>query len=142
MTPADGTGRRCATTAWSRTAAVLVATMAGVLGASRLGTGGVPRYDAIIVGTAVALSLLAGLKMWRDNCFESRLAAVVVALLVATGQLLTMTVGGPVAPAGGLGTSYPTGLLVAALGALVPLGVAADARVRSRSVAEEPPYAL
>jgi hypothetical protein len=105
-----------------------------------LGTGpATTRYAVVLVGSVLLATLGTAGRMWTANCFESRLAAVVLAALTVVGQVLTMTLG---EPGTGAGTWHPAGLAVVALGVAVPFLVLVDARLGTRSRTPVRPYAL
>lgn len=52
-------------------------------------------YQTTLGGFLGGLAVLAALKMWRDNCFESRLTAGLLTGATALGQVLVVTVGMP-----------------------------------------------
>jgi hypothetical protein len=124
----------------SRVAAVLSVALALTVGFLR--SSATPPWVAVLVGAVVLAGTAAGLKLWRDNCFESRLVAVVLAVITATGQTLASTVGAPGAPGGHGAHWHAAAVLVVALGVAIPLLVAGDTRSRARAPKERPPYAL
>jgi hypothetical protein len=117
----------------------VLSVLAGALWVEHLTGSTVLDYDEILVGTAAVAALLAAVKLLRDNCFESRLAATVLATLTAFGQLLAATVGRPGDPQAGW---HPGGFAVIVLAAAVPVLVALDARARARISEQVHPYAL
>ncbi|MEW1952847.1 hypothetical protein [Terrabacter sp. NPDC080008] len=122
----------------SRLAGVLSVGLALTVGGLRSGGEPAP-WVVVLVGAVVLAGTAAGVKLWRDNCFESRLVVVVLAVLTAAGQTLASTVGAP----GGEGAHWrATAVLVVALAVAIPILVAADTRQRGRAVEPEPPYAL
>lgn len=129
----DGATRH---TPCSRVAAALSVALALTVGGLR--SSATPPWVAVLVGAVVLVGTAAGVKLWRDNCFESRLVAVVLSILTATGQTLASTVGTP----GGQDAHWrATGVLVLALGVAIPLLVAGDTRSRARAPKGRPPYA-
>ncbi|WP_374970613.1 hypothetical protein [Terrabacter sp. BE26] len=122
----------------SRVAAVLTVALAATVGAVHP-TGAVTPWVGVLVGAVVIAGALAGAKLWRDNCFESRLVVVVLALSTATCQTLASTVG---APGGHAAHWRATAVLVVALAVAIPLLLIGDTRLRARPRKGEPPYAL
>jgi hypothetical protein len=84
-------------------------------------------YVEALTVVAAVLSCLAALKLYRDNCFESRLAAVLLALVSGLGTVLAATLGLP-----GQHASAVSGddILLVMLGVTVPLLVLLDRRLR------------
>jgi hypothetical protein len=87
-----------------------------------------------------ALTVLAAAKMARDNCFESRLVAVIVASIQLATAALAATVGAPGSTGHGL-TAHLT--LAAAFAGSVLVLIALDHRTRARAAGDRPlpPYA-
>ena len=52
-------------------------------------------YLALLLGSLGAVGLLAAAKLWKDGCFESRLATAATAALGFVTAVLTVTVGMP-----------------------------------------------
>jgi hypothetical protein len=75
----------------SRSAAVAGATLA-VANLTQTGAAG---YLALLLGSMGLIGLLAAARLWRDNCFESRLLTVLLAAGSLLGTLLRTTVGLP-----------------------------------------------
>lgn len=99
--------------------------------------------DPIVVtaaGFVGALTALACLKMARDNCFESRLVAVVVTAAQLTTAGLAATVGLPGAPGPQLHTHLA---LAGSLATVVLVLIALDRAARAHRDGEglSPPYA-
>lgn len=116
------------------TGAMAVAALASVH--SRHDTAG---YVLVLIGLTGAGFALAALKMWWDNCFESRFVASVLALATLAWQALVVTAGSPADPHPHWGTDHTALVLLAA----AVLGtIALDGRRRSRHGQERPPYAL
>ena len=137
--PAGTTGKRRATqhlTRTSRLAAIAAASMAGsVLG--EVAGGGTYGYGVLLVGSLALAALLASVRMWRHNCFESRFAVVLLAALIVAGQVMVAVVG---SPGSGTVTWSPVSTMVVLL-AFTAVGlVVADARERPTRL--EHPYAL
>jgi hypothetical protein len=82
---------RHAPTRLSRSAAVAGATLA----AANLTQTGTAGYLALLLGTMGLIGLLAAARLWRDNCFESRLLTTLLAAGSLLGTLLRATVGLP-----------------------------------------------
>jgi hypothetical protein len=110
--------------------------MAAVVG-GELALGTTRGYLVVLVGALVVGSVATAARMWRHNCFESRLAAIVLALVIGVGQVLAASVGSP----GTGGTDWaPSAWAVTTL-AMVVIGlVLADAR--QRPMRPSHPYAL
>ena len=118
-------------------AAAGTALLAAVHVARSLASAGSVSYvEALNVGKAT-LACLAALKMCRDNCFESRLAAVVLALISGLGAVLGSTLGLPGQQADAV---TPGDVALVLLGLGVPLLVLHDQRLR-RGQALRSPYA-
>jgi hypothetical protein len=96
-------------------------------------------YAAVVVGFAAVASIGAAVKMWRDNCFESRLFASVIAGVTVLFELLFTLLGAPGSDSARW-TLTSSALLVVATAVL--LGLVVEARVRPEAQAERPPYAL
>ena len=104
-------------TAVSRVAVVALCLVAGVLGV--MGAHGADLAYLVLPTTAAALVCLgAAAKMARDNCFESRLIAVVTVLACVLAAVAAASIGLPggepqVTPAGGLLVGAALGFLAA-----------------------------
>jgi len=79
----DGATRH---TPCSRVAAALSVALALTVGGLR--SSATPPWVAVLVGAVVLVGTAAGVKLWRDNCFESRLVAVVLSIGVAIPLLV------------------------------------------------------
>ena len=123
----------------SRVAAVLTVALAATVGAVHPSRAALTSWVGVLVGAVVVVGTLGGAKLWRDNCFESRLVVVVLAIGTATCQTLASTVG---APGGHAAHWRATALLVVALSVAIPLLVLGDTRLRARVRKGQPPYAL
>lgn len=121
----------------SRGAALTTAALGAWL-ASRLLLGAGDSYVRVIVVLLTVLSLLAAAKLWRDNCFESRLVAVLVALASLTGSALGSTVGLPGSHGGQVSVAGVVGLV---LGSIVPVLLLLDAKIRASGLNATSPYA-
>lgn len=130
--------RRTPSTLLSRLAALTTGAL-GAAAAAALGGADGPGYAVVLALASLVAGGVAAVKMWCDNCFESRLVAVTVATVALLGQLLTGVVGGPVTGVPHWG-AVPGLVLVTALGVLATL--AADTVRRLRSGPEGLPYAL
>lgn len=120
----------------SRLAAIATASMAGAVLGEVVG-GGTYGYGVLLVGTVALGALIASARMWRHNCFESRFAAVLLAALIVTGQVMVAVIGSPGAGA----TSWTPASTMVVLLAFAAVGlVVADAR--ERPARPEHPYAL
>lgn len=122
----------------SRWAAVACFTIA-VLFVPRLVSAPSPGY-AVLSGVLAVAAALSGAKMLAHNCFESHLAATLVATATAGSTLLVLTIGLP-----GGGTTHVSALHVAllVLSVVVPVLLVLDARMRRESARRtRRPYAL
>lgn len=120
----------------SRLAAIASASMAGaVLG--ELAASGAQGYALLLAGSLAVGALVASARMWHCNCFESRLAVLVLAGLIVGGQVLVAVVGEPGASAVAW---TPSASLVVLLALAAVALVVLDAR--ERPVPAEHPYAL
>lgn len=97
-------------------------------------------YRSALAAFLGVAAVLTAAKLWRDNCFESRLVATVLAAATVVGQALAVTVGPPGgSPAGGWTT---TRALLLVLAVAVPALLAMDpAREAARREGDRP-YAL
>ena len=118
-----------------RLGASAIATMA-VLVLVELAVGAPPVYMALLGGSVAAGSVIAATLMWRHDSFDSRLSAVVLAVLTLTGQVIA-SVGAP-----GSDNAHwsPIAIAITLVAAAVPALVAATPQVRPRRV--DHPYAL
>lgn len=111
--------------------------LAAVHAVRSIDTSGSASYVAMLDAVAAALACLISLKLCRDNCFESRLAAVILAVVSGVGAVLGATLGLPGQPSG---TVTGGAVVLVLLGVGVPLLVLHDQRLRRRQ-AVRPPYA-
>lgn len=122
----------------SRLAAVLTGMLMLLLAehALRIGSSAL----GVLEGVVAVVGMLAAVKLWMHNCFESRLVVTLALVSVVAGTLLATTLGLPGAPVAPWDLSH---VLLLALGATVMVLLVADARERrsSRSLSS-PPYAL
>lgn len=120
----------------SRFAAIATALMAGSV-TGELVRGGAHGYGVVLVGALALGAFAAAARMWHCNCFESRLAVLVLAGLIVAGQVMVAIVGRP-----GTGTVSWTAdsTLVVLFSFLAVALVVADAR--ERPARPEHPYAL
>ena len=120
----------------SRLAAIATASMAATV-AGELASGSTRGYGVVLVGALALGAFAAAARMWHCNCFESRLATIVLAGLIVAGQILVAVIGGP-----GTGTVSwtPASTMVVLFAFLAVALVVADARVRPAR--PEHPYAL
>lgn len=123
----------------SRTAAAAIATLAVLQLAATPAAEADVAYGATVLLLLAVASGLTALKLLRDNCFESRLAAVVLSALSGLGAALDATIGLPGHPGGPLTAEK---LLAVAIGVVVPALVQLDARLRREHAPVVPPYAL
>ena len=79
----------------SRSAAVAAAALAVLNLVQALSWGAGASYLALLLGSLGAVGLLAAAKLWKDGCFESRLATAATAALGFVTAVLTMTAGLP-----------------------------------------------
>ncbi len=128
-------GSRVQHTNASLAAAAGTGLLAAVQGARLLSESRAATYLDAITVVAAGLACVATLKMCRDNCFEARLLAVVLALAGGLGAMLTVTIGHPGDPA-----HPPTlgDIALMALGVAVPLLVVLDQRLRRRGATGRP----
>jgi hypothetical protein len=96
-------------------------------------------YLQVLVLAQCLVCSAAAAKMLRDNCFESRLAAVAIGVACVAGALLAATSGLPGQPGRGLGA---LDVACITLGSLVLAAMALDARLRRDQLPATPPYAL
>ncbi|UMG94287.1 hypothetical protein [Nocardioides sp. TF02-7] len=111
----------------SRVAAVVTGGLTVLLVVSTALASGTP--TTIATGVLTLLTGLATAKLVRDNCFESRLAAVVLAAVQLGGALLAVTVG---LPGQEPQRTDPMALTALVLGAAVLVLVGLDHRTRRR----------
>lgn len=126
-------------TVLSRIAAGTVGVLAIVHLVTALTDDGVPAYARVLALATCTLTSVAAMLLHRADSFASRLVAVGVAVLSASGAVLVATMGLPGgAPSGFTGTqSLTVGLALA-----VALVLVLDARKHAAVDPAPPPYAL
>jgi hypothetical protein len=123
----------------SRVAAGVLAAMAGVTELGVVSGPSAAGYARVLVACVVVGGVATAVKLWWHNCFESRLAAVLLAVMTVVGQVLAVTLGGPGSDSAHW---HAAALAVVLLGGAVPVLVGLDARLASPSGRADPPYAL
>lgn len=110
--------------------AVLVVALVTAQLIDHLSGGARPAWVGVLVTGLCLLALPIAASLWSGRMGECRFFAVTVAALVAGGQVLVATVGGP----GGEPAGWtPGGVLVVALGAVTVLAVPGLATLRARA---------
>ncbi|GAA1641174.1 hypothetical protein [Georgenia ruanii] len=115
----------------SRSTAVAAAALAVLNLVQAVARGAGASYQALLLGSLGAVGLLAAAKLWKDGCFESRLASAAAAALAFVTAALTVTAGMPGAPPDRGAMPWATAVL--ALGVLALIVTDATGR--------RPPYA-
>ena len=123
-------------TAVSRVAVVALCLVAGVLGV--MGAHGADLAYLVLPTTAAALVCLgAAAKMARDNCFESRLVAVVTVLACVLAAVAAASIGLP----GQEPRMAPAGVLLVGAAIVFLVAVAVEVPQRHRPDRATSPYA-
>jgi hypothetical protein len=123
----------------SRLAAGMLVAMAVVMEVGVVSGPSAAGYARVLVACVLVAGAVTAVKLWWHNCFESRLAAVLLAVMTVVGQVLAVTLGGP-----GSDSAHwqATALAAVLLGGAVPVLVGLDARHASPSGKADAPYAL
>ncbi|GAA3536343.1 hypothetical protein AFL01nite_08790 [Aeromicrobium flavum] len=108
-------------------AAALVCLTIGALLVQRMIASTSPTY-ALLEGVLAVVAVLTAAKMWFHNCFESHLAALLLAPATAGGALLALTAG---LPGGGVAGPMVVHISFLVLCAAIPVLLWGDARVRA-----------
>lgn len=99
---------------------------------------GADGYVGVIAAVLGLTALATAARLWRENCFESRLVAVLLAVATGLGAMLGLTFGLPgEAPR----EVSALALLPVLVAAAVPLLVLLDVRLRETGVTRGSPYA-
>ena len=101
-----------------------------------LEAGNGPAWAGVLVGTLFLLALPVAVGLWAGRLCECRFFALALALVVAVGQVLAATVGGPGAPSLGWSSGR---VLVVALAVVTALAVPGLAALRARAGRAERP---
>ena len=78
-----------------RVLAVTAFVLAGVQTVEGFKYLGDAQYLSVLLFLASFFGALASVKLWRDNCFESRFTLAMIALSTVAGHLLSLTAGLP-----------------------------------------------
>ncbi len=121
----------------SKAAATATGTLA-LLHVEPLLLGRAAGYVAVVGAVLGVTALVTAGKLWRDNCFEARLAAVLLAVASGLGAVLSLTIG---LPGEAPHEVSAAALLPVLLAVALPLLVLLDARLRGAGVTSGSPYA-
>lgn len=96
-------------------------------------------YIVVIVSVLTVMTVLAAAKLCRDNCVESRVVSIFIAVSAAGGVILSATLGLPGSP-----TRPPDlrGVVMFVLAVTILVLALIDRPQRHESVPREAPYAL